>query len=276
VATRIELIRRMERAGATRIETVSFASPKHVPQMAGAEEICSALADRSFAAIGLVLNARGLERALACDLDEINVVAYAADGYARKNSGAGATERNAEALELVARARETGRRTSVTIAVAFGDPVDGAVAPAHVIALAAAYAAAGAGEIALGDTIGVGNPAAIEYLLPAVAAAASGASVRCHFHNTRNAGYANAVAAARSGARALDAAVGGFGGSPFSPGAGGNVATEDLVSLLHGMGIATGVDPIQTAATGAWLAERLGYDRPPAMLGRATAFPGSA
>lgn len=274
MATRIELIRRMERAGATRIETVSFASPKHVPQMAGAEEICTALSQRSFGAIGLVLNERGLERALSCDLDEINVVAYAADGYARKNTGAGAEERNAEAIALVSRARHSGRRVSVTIAVAFGDPVDGRVPPERVVALAAACAAAGAGEIALGDTIGVGNPVMVEHLVPAVAAAAPDAAVRCHFHNTRNAGYANAVAAARAGAQTLDAAVGGFGGSPFSPGAGGNVATEDLTALLHGMGLATGIDPVQAASTGAWLANQLGHDRPPAMLGRATAFPG--
>src|SRR3990172_7734742 len=162
------------------MEPVSFASPKHVPQMAGAEEICAALTERSFAAIGLVLNGRGLERALSCDLDEINVVAYAADGYARKNTGAGAEERNAEAIEFVAQAREAGRRASVTIAVAFGDPVDGPVAPKRGVA-------AGAGEIALGDTIGVANPVTVEHLVPAVAAAAPSATVRCHFHNTRNA-----------------------------------------------------------------------------------------
>lgn len=275
MATRIELIRRLERGGATRIETASFASPKHVPQMAGAEEICAALSQRAFSAIGLVLNGRGLERALSCDLDEINVVAYAADGYSRKNTGAGADERNAEAIGLIAQAHQSGRRTSVTIAVAFGDPVDGPVAPERVVALAAACAAAGADEIALGDTIGVGNPVTVEDLVPAVAAVAPGAAVRCHFHNTRNAGYANAVAAARAGAQALDAAVGGFGGSPFSPGAGGNVATEDLAALLHGMGIATGVDPALAAATGVWLAEALGHERPPAMLGRATPLPGS-
>ena len=113
----------MEAAGAQRIETVSFAHPGHVPQMAGAEEICAALADRSFSAIGLVLNERGLDRALACDLDEINCVAYAADGYARKNSGASADMRNAEAATLVRRAKEAGRRVSVTISVAFGDPL---------------------------------------------------------------------------------------------------------------------------------------------------------
>lgn len=271
VATRIELIRRMERAGARRIETVSFADPRRVPQMAGAEEVCAALESRRFSAIGLVLNERGLDRALDCDLDEINLVAYGADGYARKNTGAGAAERNREVLALAERAALSGRKVSVTIAVAFGDPVDGAVDPAAVERLAADCVTAGAGEIALGDTIGVGSPSAVEHLVTGIAS--GGTRVRCHFHNTRNAGYANAVSAVRSGAAALDAAVGGFGGSPFSPGAGGNVATEDLVALLDAMGVETGIDPLASAATGVWLAAALGHERPPAMLSRAVPLP---
>ncbi len=262
----------MERAGGKRIETVSFADPRRVPQMAGAEDICSALQSRAFSSIGLVLNERGLDRALGCELDEINLVAYGSTGYAEKNTGQGADERNREVRAMVGRAREAGRRVSVTIAVAFGDPVEGAVPMARVVELAAGFAAAGAGEIALGDTIGVANPVGVESLVPAVAAAA-GVAVRCHFHNTRNAGYANAVAAVRSGAASLDAAVGGYGGSPFSPGAGGNVATEDLVALLRGMGIETGIDPALAAATGTWLAGQLGHDHPPAMLARAAPFP---
>ena len=257
----------MERAGAGRIETVSFAHPGHVPQMAGAEEICALLTERSFSAIGLVLNERGLDRALGCDLDEVNFVAYAADGYSLKNSGAPASERNAEAAGLVARAKVAGRQTSVTIAVAFGDPFDGAVPPEHVAELSAVFATAGADEITLGDTIGAGNPVAVEHLVPVVIAAIGNSGVRCHFHNTRNAGYANAVAAARCGVTALDASVGGFGGSPFSPGAGGNVATEDLTALLHEMGIPTSIDPWLAADTGTWLAGALGHDRAPAMLG---------
>ncbi len=273
VEVRVDLIRRMERAGARRIETVSFADPRRVPQMAGAEEVCAALGTRGFSAIGLVLNERGLDRALECDLDEINLVAYGADGYARKNTGADATERNREVLAMAERAAGSGRQVSVTIAVAFGDPVDGAVPPQAIIELATRCAAAGASEIALGDTIGVGTPQAVEELVPAVAAVSSGGSVRCHFHNTRNAGYANAVAAARSGAAALDAAVGGYGGSPFSPGAGGNVATEDLVALLESMGISTGIDAVEAAGVGVWLAARLGHDQPPAMLSRAVPRP---
>ena len=263
----------MERAGARRIETVSFADPRRVPQMAGAEEVSAALGERGFSAIGLVLNERGLDRALECDLDEINVVAYAADGYAVKNSGANAADRNGEATNLVRRIREAGRKASVTIAVAFGDPVDGPVPPERVAAVAAACAAAGANEIALGDTIGVATPGAVQRLTPLVAAAAPGATLRCHFHNTRNAGYANAVAALGSGVAALDAAVGGYGGSPFSPGAGGNVATEDLCALLENMGVATGIDPVAAAATGLWLAGLLGHEQPPAMLGRAAPYP---
>ena len=263
----------MEHAGARRIETVSFADPRRVPQMAGAEEVCAALGTRSFSAIGLVLNDRGLDRALDCDLDEINLVGYGSDGYARKNTGADAAERNREVLALIERAVHTGRRVSVTIAVAFGDPIEGAIPPERIVALAANFATAGAGEIALGDTIGAGTPATVEHLVPAVAAAAPSATVRCHFHNTRNAGYANAVAGARSGAAALDAAVGGYGGSPFSPGAGGNVATEDLVTLLEAMGITTGVDPVAATTTGVWLAGQLGHEQPPAMQSRATPLP---
>ncbi len=236
--------------------------------MAGAEEICAAVTDRSFSAIGLVLNERGLARALACDLDEINCVAYASDGYAHKNSGASAAMRNAETATLVTRAREAGRRSSVTIAVAFGDPIDGTVPPERVAALATEFAAAGADEIALGDTIGVGDPIRVEQLVMAVRAAASPATVRCHFHNTRNAGYANSVAALRAGAHALDASVGGFGGSPFSPGAGGNVATEDLTALLRAMGVEVTIDPWSAAETGTWLAGLLGHEQAPAMLGR--------
>ena len=137
------------------METVSFAHPGHVPQMAGAEEICAELGDRSFSAIGLVLNQRGMERALSCDLDEINLVAYASDGYAEKNTGAGAAARNTEAAGLVAAAGAEGRRTSVTISVAYGDPVDGPVPAARVAEIAAEMADAGTDEISLGDTIGV-------------------------------------------------------------------------------------------------------------------------
>lgn len=273
VATRVELIRRLEESGATRIETVSFANPARVPQMAGAEDVCGALTERSFSSIGLVLNEKGLDRALRCDLDEINCVAYGSDGYAEKNTGASATDRNLEAARLVERASVGGKKVSVTISVAFGDPIEGEVPAPRVADIAAAMTRAGADEIALGDTIGVADPKSVRTVVDAVAHAAPDVPLRCHFHNTRNAGYANAVAALEAGVEVLDAAVGGYGGSPFSPGAGGNVATEDLVALLDRMEIETGLDPMVLAATGVWLARQLGDDEPPAMLGRVPAWP---
>lgn len=273
VPTRVDLIRRLEAAGATRIETVSFAHPRIVPQMDGAEAICSALGERSFSAIGLVLNDRGLERALATDLDEVNLVAYASDGYALKNSDAGAGERNAEAAVLAARAKEAGLRVSVTISVAFGDPIDGPVPPERVADIARDLNEAGVDEIALGDTIGVAVPLGVARLLAMVTAAAPETRTRCHFHNTRNTGYANAFAALAAGVQALDASVGGFGGSPFSPGAGGNIATEDLTWMLQRSGIETGLDPEHLAETGQWLATELGHAQSRAMFSRAAPWP---
>jgi len=273
VPTRVELIRRLEAAGATRIETVSFAHPRLVPQMEGAEEICAALGERSFRAIGLVLNDKGLERALVTDLDEVNLVAYAADGYAGKNSGATSTERNAEAAELVHRAKEAGLAASVTISVAFGDPIEGKVEPDRVATIAGDMATAGADEIALGDTIGVAVPGDVALVLDLVRAAAPGVPVRCHFHNTRNTGYANTFAALAAGVDAVDASVGGFGGSPFSPGAGGNIATEDLAWMLKRSGIETGLHLEGLTETGQWLAQKLGHETPPSMSARTATWP---
>ncbi|HSM02201.1 MAG TPA: hydroxymethylglutaryl-CoA lyase [Acidimicrobiia bacterium] len=273
VATRVELIRRLEAAGAGRIETVSFADPRLVPQIEGAEEICDALRERTFRAIGLVLNGKGLDRALESDLDEVNLVAYASDGYAEKNSAATAAHRNAEAAGLVSRAKQSGLGVSVTISVAFGDPIDGSVAPERTASIAGDMAAAGADEIALGDTIGVAVPRDVGLLLDLVRAAAPGVRTRCHFHNTRNTGYANALAALAARVDALDASVGGFGGSPFSPQAGGNVATEDLAWMLERSGLETGLDIPSLTDTGSWLARELGYDRPPAMAARAGDWP---
>ena len=273
VATRVELIRRCARAGARRIEVCSFAHPSWVPQMAGAEEICTKLEDRDFSAIGLVLNARGLDRAIdAGNLDEVNLIAYAANGYCLRNTGAPADERNREAADLVVATREAGFVVSVTIGVAFGDPIDGEVAVGRIAEIAGLMGQAGAHEVALGDTIGSAVPADVEPRIAAVRDAAPGTTVRCHFHNTRNTGYANAVAASSVDVDALDASVGGFGGSPFSPMAGGNVATEDLAWLLERSGIRTGLDIDALAATGTWVAGELGSPLQ-AMQSRTGSFP---
>jgi hydroxymethylglutaryl-CoA lyase len=268
VATRVDLIRQLVAAGAHRIEVASFVHPRLVPQMAGAEEICDALGERrEWSAIGLVLNGRGLDRALDTDVDEINVVAYASDGYAEKNTGATAAVRNAEAADLIARAAAAGRRTSVTISVAFGDPVEGDVPAERVVGIAGMMVEAGAGEVALGDTIGVAVPTMVTERVAAVREATPDAAVRCHFHNTHNTAYANVFAALAAGVEALDASVGGYGGSPFAPQAGGNVATEDVAWMLERSGVGTGLDGDSLVATARWLAAALG-SHPRGMLSR--------
>jgi hydroxymethylglutaryl-CoA lyase len=241
--------------------------------MAGAEQICDALAVRTFSAIGLVLNERGMDRALACDLDEVNLVAYASDGYADKNANASAQARNAEAEAMIQKAAEAGLKVTVTISVAFGDPVEGRIPIDRVASIAGTMSAAGADEIALGDTIGVAVPTAVTRTIDAVREAAADSRLRCHFHNTRNTGYANAVTALAAGVDALDSSVGGYGGSPFSPDAGGNLATEDLTAMLTEMGVEHGIEVAAVTQAGVWLAGVLGHDHPPAMLGRASRWP---
>lgn len=254
MATRLSLIERCAAAGAQRIEAVSFAHPGWVPQMAGAEEICRALpVDRGWSAIGLVLNRRGMDRALATTLDEVNLVAYGSNGYSTKNTGAPAAERNAEVAAMIPDAVSAGKQVTVTISVSFGDPVDGHVPVGQIAEVAAQMVEAGAHEIALGDTIGVGVPSDVTDRVAAVKEAAPGTAVRCHFHDTHRTGYPNVFAAIEAGADAIDASVGGHGGSPFSPGAGGNVATEHLAWMLERSGIDTGLDRDALVAIAAWL-----------------------
>ncbi len=173
---------------------------------------------------------------------------------------------------LARRASEAGLFRTVTIAAAFGCPFEGEVPEARVLDLVRRVAEAGPQEIALADTIGVGTPDRVRTLVTETAAIAPDAAVRCHFHNTRNTGYANAVAAMESGARVLDASTGGIGGCPFAPAATGNIATEDLLYLLHRMNVRTGVDLETVSRTGRWLGEVLGSPVP-ALLGRAGGFP---
>ncbi|MDJ0962086.1 MAG: hydroxymethylglutaryl-CoA lyase [Acidimicrobiia bacterium] len=265
-AAKVELIRRMVSAGAGRVEAVSFAHPRAVPQMADAEAVMEALEiDRPGASlIGLVMNQRGLDRALATSVDEVNFVVPASDGYSRSNQRMTSDEIMTEIEALVPEATAAARRTTVTISVAFGDPYDGPVAPERVAGLAARSVAAGTDEIALGDTIGVATPPDVAAVIDAVRAAAPDLPIRCHFHDTRRAGLANVYAALLAGVTILDTSVGGIGGSPFAPKAGGNVATEDCVAFLERMGVTTSVSLDATIATGRWLAEVLGYDLPAA------------
>ncbi|MEV2274813.1 hydroxymethylglutaryl-CoA lyase [Nocardiopsis sp. NPDC049922] len=270
---RIELIDRAVDAGVRRIEAVSFVNPARVPQMAGAEEVMAGVRRApGVSHIGLVLNRRGLERAVAAKVSEVNVAVPATDGFCVRNQGCTVDEMLDALAAIDADLSGTGIALSVTVSTAFGCPFDGEVAPERVVEVVRRIADTGAVEIALADTIGVGVPRQVTGLLDAVGRVAGGRTLRCHFHNTRNTGYANALAAVDAGVRVLDSSLGGFGGCPFAPAATGNIATEDLLYMLHRSGLHTGVDLAGAAALGAWMGERLDK-RPPAYLGRAGGFP---
>ncbi len=254
---RAGLVNRLAAAGLPRVEAVSFVNPARVPQMAGAEEVVAGIERRDGVVYaGLVLNDRGYERFRQTALDEAHFAYAATDTFNEKNQGATVAESVEAAGRIVARAHADGRRATVTIGVAFGCPFEGRVDPGRVLELAAAAAAAGADEIVFADTIGVGVPRQVRQLV--TAAAKLGRPVGLHLHNTRNTGLANALAAVEAGASLLDASVGGVGGCPFAPRATGNICTEDLVYLLHGEGIETGIDLATLIDVANWLENLLG------------------
>ncbi len=273
---KVELVQRLLAAGARRIEVASFVNPARVPQMADAEGVLEGLGASPDGAsyIGLVLNRRGLDRALATAVDEVNFVVGASDGFNRANAGAPVEDTMAEIEEMLPAAREAGRFTTVTISVAFGCPFDGEVSVEAVARLVERSAAAGADEVALGDTIGVATPGEVAQRVEALRGVVGKAALRCHFHDTRNTGVANVYAALTSGITVIDASVGGAGGCPFAPNATGNVATEDVVYSLDRMGVTTGIDLEAAITTGRWLGGHLGKALPSA-LSRAGGFPRS-
>ncbi|MCF2531498.1 hydroxymethylglutaryl-CoA lyase [Yinghuangia soli] len=273
VADKVELIARAVAAGARRVEAVSFVNPKLVPQMADAAEVMAEVPRQEGVSYsGLVLNPRGLDRALAAGVDEVNVVVVATETFSRRNQNRGVDDMLAAWAQIAGDARAAGARTTVTIAAAFGCPFEGEVAAERVLDIARRAAEAGPYEIALADTIGVGTPDRVRVLLDGLAEAAPGVRRRCHFHNTRNTGYANALTAVALGVDTLDASIGGIGGCPFAPAATGNIATEDLLYALDRMGVPTGLDLASVIAAADWLAGRLGK-AVPAQLGRAGVFP---
>jgi hydroxymethylglutaryl-CoA lyase/(R)-citramalyl-CoA lyase len=253
-AVRAELASRLAGAGLPRVEAVSFVRDDRVPQMAGAEEVAALLPRTGAEWSGLVLNERGYERFRAVGLDRLNLTMAATDSFSRRNANATRDEALAATARMLERAREDGVPATVTISVAFGCPFEGAVDPAVVREVAERLA--GAGEIVLADTIGVATPSQVRSLVKETGAAGF------HGHNTRNTGYANALAAVDAGASVLDASVGGIGGCPFAPRATGNVATEDLVYLLEGEGVETGVDLDALISVSEWLAGVLGRTLP--------------
>ena len=270
-AVRADLCDRLAAAGIKRMEAASFVNPKLVPQMAGAEEVMATLHRvPGVTYAGLVLNERGYERASAAGVDEIHYAFSATDEFGRRNQNATTEEGLKTALSMVAKARADRMPITVTISVAFGSPFDGPVPAQRVLKIVQGLMAIPPDEVCLADTIGVGVPSQVRELVRG--ARSLGASVGAHFHNTRNTGYANAVAALEEGVVSLDASVGGAGGCPFAPNATGNIATEDLVYLLRGLGVETGIDLDALIATSRWLGERLGKELP-GMLARAGDYP---
>jgi hydroxymethylglutaryl-CoA lyase len=211
------------------------------------------------------LNERGLRRSLETSVEEVNFVVAAADGYNRSNQGTSSAETLRAIERMTPAALEASKRVTLTISVAFGDPYDGVVSADRLVAIARRAAEAGVEEIALGDTIGVAVPRDVETAVTALRSAVPDVPVRCHFHNTRNTGLANFYAALQAGVVVFDTSVGGIGGSPFAPGAGGNVATEDAAFFLGRLGIDHGRDLEALVATGRWLGERLGHTLPAAL-----------
>lgn len=276
---KVTLIERAAISGASRIEAVSFVSPRAVPQMADAETVMQLVRDETDLAstgvrlAGLVLNERGAERAVRAQMDEVNLVVLASETFNRRNQGASVQDTLSELSRAATLANSHNIAVTLTIGAAFGCPFEGEVGLESIVALAAQVASFGLSEIALADTIGAGDPVAVELRVQAVKQILPGLPVRCHFHDTRNTGLANAVAAWRSGVTALDASIGGIGGCPFAPSATGNVASEDLVYLFSRMGVSTGLDLESLRSAAAWL-ERDVLSRPlPSALLRAGSFP---
>jgi (R)-citramalyl-CoA lyase len=259
--TRAELCDRLAAAGVLRVEAASFVNPKKVPQMAGAEEVVSSIQRRPGTVYaGLVLNQKGYERAVEAGVDEVRYAFPVTETFAERNQNTTVADATELSGRLTERARLDGVRVSITLSAAFGCPFEGRVEPKVVLDIAERVEAAKPDEIVLADTIGVGVPKGVRELVGGVLN--YGVTVGCHFHDTRNTGIANAIAAVEAGAMVLDASVGGTGGCPFAPKATGNIATEDLVYLLHGMGYETGIDLDALIECAQWLSEQLGKELP--------------
>jgi hydroxymethylglutaryl-CoA lyase len=258
-AAKIELIDRLTATGLRSIEATSFVSPKWVPQLADAAEVFAGIAKRDGVSYPvLVPNLQGYERALAVGAREVAVFSAASEAFNRKNINAGIDESIERFVPVLERAAADGVRVRGYVSTVLGCPYQGDVPLADVVRVAAKLHALGCYEISLGDTIGIGTPGRARAMLRAVAADVPMAALAVHFHDTRGQALANILACLEEGVAVVDAAVSGTGGCPYAPGASGNVASEDVVFMLEGMGIATGVDLPALVATGRWLAALLG------------------
>jgi hydroxymethylglutaryl-CoA lyase len=260
-ADKIALIDRLSATGLRSIEATSFVSPKWVPQLADAAEVYTGIAKKPGVRYPvLVPNEQGYERARAVGVDEIAVFTAASEAFNRKNINATIAESLQRFAPVIARAQADGIAVRGYVSTVLGCPYQGEVPVAEVVRVAQALHAAGCYEISLGDTIGVGTPGKAAAMLRAVAADVPMAALAVHFHDTYGQALANILACLDAGVRVVDAAVSGTGGCPYAQGASGNVATEDVVYMLHGMGMETGIDLDALSDTGRWLSRRLGRD----------------
>lgn len=270
---KLALIHRAMEAGAKRIEVASFAHPKYVPQMADAEAVIDGLPDREDVTyIGLVMNERGVDRALKTKVDELGLVACASDTFATKNQNQTRDSSVQMACDMAEKARDAGLAYNVTIATSFGCPFEGEVAEDTVIDMVHRFSDAGFSEVALADTIGVGNPWQVGAMFDRVAKELPHLSMRAHFHNTRNTGLANVHAALQSGVKTIDASIAGIGGCPFAPNATGNVPSEDVLYMLERAGYETGYDLSAVIETAEWLSGVMEKTLP-GMVSKAGGFP---
>jgi hydroxymethylglutaryl-CoA lyase len=270
-ATKVELIARLVSAGLKRIEVTSFVNPARVPAMADATELMAALPKLlGVTYVGLVLNEKGLDRAVAAGVHEVNCVTLTSDTFAQQNQGVTAVESVEVWGRIAGAAAAAGMPASVIISASFGCPFEGDIPTARVVELAdrSLQAAADAGclpvRLVLADTIGAAAPGMVIERCEAVRELtdAAGVPLGCHFHDTRNTGVANAWAAVTAGVTMLEASIGGIGGCPFAPNATGNVATEDIVFSLERSGVSTGLDLAKLRDTTLWLGEQLGRPLP--------------
>jgi hydroxymethylglutaryl-CoA lyase len=267
-AVKLELIERLAAAGLPAIEATSFVHPKWVPQLADAEEIARALAHGGVPRYPvLVPNEAGLRRAIAAGVREVAVFGSATESFSRRNLNRGIDESLEMFRPVVEQARSAGLRVRGYVSMAWGDPWEGAVPAAQVAGVSARMWALGLDELSLGDTIGVATPLAVQRVLRAVADAVPGEALAVHFHDTYGQALANVLAALEVGVTIVDSAVGGLGGCPYARSATGNLATEDLVYMLDGLGVRTGVDLDAIVDTAWWIAVRLG--RSPGNVARA-------
>ena len=259
VETKLELIDRLAAAGLREIEATSFVSPKWVPQMGDHDELMRRLVRRDGVRYPVLTpNLRGFEAAVAAGADEVAVFAAASETFSRKNINCGIVESIARFEPLLASAKARGVRVRGYVSCVVGCPYEGDIAPDKVAEVAERLAQLGCAEISLGDTIGVGTPASVRRMLEAVAKRVPIERLAGHYHDTYGMAVANVHASYEFGLRAFDSSVGGLGGCPYAKGATGNVATEDVVYLLHGLGAATGVDLDRLVDCAAWISAALG------------------